>query len=319
MIACCGIFLTFAGFVFFRLIQCVGHAWSYTSANSLAAEAVPQNRMGTASGLFIGIPQAAAIVAGPWLAEALIGDDENWFRFFVGIAAIMVLGLVLALIFVPGRGKKHADPEAAAKAAAAAEAARYDADGKPYAGIWKFLEKTSVPACITMIIASMAHCTMFYLTAYVAATYEGVSAAVFFTAQAVTEFLCRFWMGPLQDKRGLKIILVPCCIICAVVYVCIAQGVTAWVILGLVYGVGQAGIKAPLNASLMKACPANRIPVANGTSQMANAVGLGLATLVAGVVIDAAGFTGMWYYCVVLFIVTAVLGVALVREKPGKA
>ena len=86
-------------------------------------------------------------------------------------------------------------------------------------------------------------------------------------------------------------------------------------VLGLLYGIGQAGIKAPLNASLMKACPANRIPVANGTFQMANAVGLGLATLVAGMVIDAAGFVGMWYYCVVLFLVTAVLGVVLVKEK----
>ena len=314
MIACCGVFLTFTGFIFFRLVQCVGHAWSYTSANSLAAEAVPQERMGAASGLFIGIPQAAAIVAGPWVAEALIGEDQNWFRFFVGIAAIMVVGLVLALIFVPGKSKSK-DPQAAAKAAEAAEAARYDANGKPYTGIWKFLEPTAVPACITMIVASMAHCTMFFLTAYVAAAYEGVSAAVFFTAQAVTEFLCRFWMGPLQDKKGLKIILVPCCLLCAVVYVCIAQGMTAWVVLGLVYGIGQAGIKAPLNASLMKACPANRIPVANGTFQMANAVGLGLATLVAGVVIDAAGFVGMWYYCVVLFLVTALLGVVLVKEK----
>ena len=169
-----------------------------------------------------------------------------------------------------------------------------------------------------MIVASMAHCTMFFLTAYVAATYEGVSAAVFFTSQAVTEFLCRFWMGAVQDRKGLKVLLVPCCIICAVVYVCIAQGVTAWVVLGLVYGVGQAGIKAPLNASLMKACPANRIPVANGTFQMSNAVGLGLATLVAGVVIDAAGFTGRWYYCVALFILTAVLGVVLIREKNVK-
>lgn len=314
MIACCGVFLTFTGFIFFRLVQCVGHAWSYTSANSLAAEAVPQERMGAASGLFIGIPQAAAIVAGPWVAEALIGDDQNWFRFFVGIAAIMVVGLVLALIFVPGKSKSK-DPQAAAKAAEAAEAARYDANGNLYTGIWKFLEPTAIPACITMIVASMAHCTMFFLTAYVAATYEGVSAAVFFTAQAVTEFVCRFWMGPLQDKKGLKIILVPCCILCAVVYVCIAQGMTAWVVLGLLYGIGQAGIKAPLNASLMKACPANRIPVANGTFQMANAVGLGLATLVAGMVIDAAGFVGMWYYCVVLFLVTALLGVVLVKEK----
>lgn len=319
MIACCGIFLTFAGFVVFRLIQCVGHAWSYTSSNSLAAEAVPQKKMGTASGLFIGIPQAAAIVAGPWVAELLIGDDQNWFRFFVGIAVIMIVGVILAIIFVPGKKKHTADPEAAAKAAAAAEAARYDADGKPYTGIWKVLEKTSMPACITMIVASMAHCTMFFLTAYVAVTFEGVSAAVFFTAQAVTEFLCRFVMGPIQDKKGLKVILVPCALICAVVYVCIAQGMTCWVILGLVYGIGQAGIKAPLNASLMKACPKHRIPTANGTFQMANAVGLGLATLVAGVVIDAVGYTGMWYYCVVLFVIVAAMGLFLVKDKaaPG--
>ena len=161
MIACCGIFLTFTGFVFFRLIQCVGHAWSYTSSNSLAAEAVPQERMGTASALWIGVPQAAAIVAGPWVAEALIGDDQNWFRFFVGIAVIMVVGLVLALILFPAEKSHSADPDAAARATAAAEAARYDAAGNLYTGIWKFLEKTSIPACITMIVASMAHCTMF--------------------------------------------------------------------------------------------------------------------------------------------------------------
>lgn len=53
-----------------------------------------------------------------------------------------------------------------------------------------------------MIIASFGHCTMFFLTAYVAATYGGVSAAIFFSTQALTEFLSRFYQGPLQDKFG---------------------------------------------------------------------------------------------------------------------
>ena len=285
MIACCGMFLTFAGFCIFRICQCVGHAFSYTSANSLCAESVPQGRMGFASSLFIGIPQAAAIVAGPWLAEALIGD-QNWFRFFVGIAAIMLVGDILAIILIPGKNKNKSDAEAAAKAQAAAEAARYDADGKPYQGIWKILEKSALPESITMIIASMAHCTMFFLTAYVAVKYPGVSAAIFFTAQAIVEFVCRWWMGPVQDKFGLKVLLVPCALVCAVVYIFIARGADQWVLLGLFYGLGQAGIKAPLNASLMKKCQKNRIPIANGTYQMANAVGLGLATLVGGIVID---------------------------------
>lgn len=315
MIACCGVFLTFTGFVVFRLVMCVGHAWSYTAAHSLSAESIPQSHMGFASSMFIGIPQAAAIVAGPWIAEALIGDN-NWARFFLGIAAIVVVGIVLTIILVPG-SKKAAAARAADAAAAAktAEAAKYDEDGNEYKGIWKVLEKSSVPACLTMIVASMAHCTMFFLTAYVAAFHSGTSAAVFFTAQAITEFLCRFWEGPLQDKKGMKIILVPCCILCCIIYVCIAQGMTNWIVLGLLYGIGQSGIKGPLNGSLLKACAPNRIPVATGTFQMANAIGLGIASLVAGVVIDNAGYTAMWYYCAVLFIVTAVMGAVLVKDK----
>ena len=157
-----------------------------------------------------------------------------------------------------------------------------------------------------------------FLKKYVAVKYPGVSAAIFFTAQAIVEFVCRWWMGPVQDKFGLKVLLVPCALVCAVVYIFIARGADQWVLLGLFYGLGQAGIKAPLNASLMKKCQKNRIPIANGTYQMANAVGLGLATLVGGIVIDHAGFVGLWYYCVVLFIVVAVLGLVIKSAKPDK-
>lgn len=318
MIGACGIFMTFAGFCVFRILQCVGHGWSYTTSNSLAAERIPKERMGFASSMFIGIPQAAAIVLGPWLAVLLIGDtsNPNWFKFFVGIAAIMVVGLVLAAIFVPG--KKEIKQEQVVVDEKAKEAAKYDENGKEYKGIWKVIEKTAIPTSVTMIIASLGHCTMFFLTAYVAATYGGTSAAIFFSAQALTEFLSRFYQGPLQDKIGCKPIIVPCAIVCAIVYICLGNGVTNWALLGLIYGAGQAGIKAPLNGCLLTRCPSNRIPVATGTYQMANAIGLGLASLIAGIVIDVAGYSALWYYCAGIFVVVALLTIFVVKDKPLK-
>ena len=315
MIAACGIYMTFTAFFIFRMLQGAGHSLSYTSANSLAAESVPQSRMGVASSLYIGIPQATCIVAGPWLAVALIGSDNNWFRFFSGIGGFMIAGMVMAAIFI--KSHKKEDAEAQKKKAEAREAARYDAHGNEYKGIWKIIEKTSVPGGITMILGSLAHCTMFFLTAYVAKTYGGVSAAIFFSAQAGTEFACRFWMGFVQDKYGIKALLIPCCIICCGVYIAIGGGYTSWIVLGLIYGIGQAGIKAPINASMMKACPKNRIPVANSTFQFANAAGLGLAVFIAGSVIDKFGFSTMWYYCAAMFIVTAVVGAIIIKESPA--
>lgn len=316
MIGACGVFMTFAGFCVFRVLQCIGHGWSYTTSNSLAAERIPKEHMGFASSLFVGIPQAAAIVLGPWLAVLLIGDTENpnWFKFFIGIAAIMVAGLVIAAILVPG--KKNTETVVVEKKADVT--AKYDENGKEYKGIWKVIEKSALPASVTMIIASFGHCTMFFLTAYVAATYGGVSAAIFFSAQALTEFLSRFYQGPLQDKFGCKPIIVPCCIVCMVVYLCLAGGMTNWVVLGLIYGAGQAGIKAPLNGCLLTRCPANRIPVATGTFQMANAVGLGFAALIAGAIIDLAGYSALWYYCAAIFVVVALLTIFVVKDKPAK-
>lgn len=321
MIGACGIFMTFAGFCVFRVLQCIGHGWSYTTANSLAAERIPKEHMGFASSMFVGIPQAAAIVLGPWLAVLLIGDtsNPNWFKFFVVIAAIMAAGLVLAAILVPGKKKMEAQTKVVATDKKAEEAAKYDENGKEYKGIWKVIEKSALPASVTMIIASFGHCTMFFLTAYVAATYGGVSAAIFFSTQALTEFLSRFYQGPLQDKFGCKPIIIPCCAICVGVYLCLANRMTNWAVLGLIYGIGQAGIKAPLNGCLLTRCPANRIPVATGTFQMANAIGLGFAALIAGVVIDFAGYSALWYYCAAIFVVVALLTVFVVKDKPAKS
>ena len=52
---------------------------------------------------------------------------------------------------------------------------------------------------------------------------------------------------------------------------------------------------------------------------MANAIGLGFAALIAGVVIDFAGYSALWYYCAAIFVVVALLTVFVVKDKPAKS
>lgn len=311
MIASFGFIMSVAGWCVARLIQCVGHALSYTTSQAAAAETAPKGALGKAANLYVGIPQVLAVVIGPAIGLAFIGDNQ-WTRFFLLTACIALAGIVLGAIFLPG--KKQTEELLKINNESIADQIAED-EKIEYHGIWKVIEKTALPASIIMVFCSFAHLAMMFFSAYVVFQYgELGGAAIFSSLYGLMQLPLMFVLGPIQDKWGTKVIFVPAVIFCAVATAMLAMGSTNWVLLGILYGIGQAGIKPVLNGQLVKACPTNRINEATGTFQMANGVGLGLAATIGGFIIDGAGYSAMWWYCAALFILCGVAAIFAIKE-----
>lgn len=316
MIVAFGFVPTFAVWAVCRVIQCFGHATSYTLSQAAAAEAAPKGDLGKAANLYVGIPQVLAVVIGPAIGLAFIGDNQ-WQRFFLLTSLIALLGIVLGIIFLPG--KKQSEELMELNNAAYKEQIEKDA-AIEYHGIWKVLEKSALPASIIMVFCSFAHLAMMFFSAYVVAQYgELGGAAIFSSLYGLMQLPLMFVLGPIQDKFGTKVIFIPAVLFCALATALLAMGNTNWVMLGIIYGVGQAGIKPVLNGQLVKACPMNRVTVATGTYQMANGVGLGLAAFFGGLVIDNLGWAAMWWYCGILFVLCGVACLFVIKEPWLKA
>ncbi len=311
MIAAFGFVTTFVAWGICRVIQCFGHAISYTLSQSAAAEAAPKKDLGKAANLYVGIPQVLAVVVGPAIGLAFIGDNQ-WQRFFLLTSLIGLLGVVLGIIFLPG--KKQSEELLAINNADNKEQLAKD-EAIEYHGVWKVLEKSALPASVIMIFCSFAHLAMMFFSAYVIFQYgELGGAAIFSSLYGLMQLPLMFVLGPIQDKFGTKVIFFPAVLFCALATAMLAMGNTNWVLLGILYGIGQAGIKPVLNGQLVKACPMNRVSVATGTYQMANGVGLGLAAFFGGLVIDNMGYAAMWWYCTILFVLCGVACLLVIKE-----
>jgi MFS family permease len=296
-----------------RFIQGVGFSISATALAVAITDVIPKERMGEGIGYF-GLGQAIPTAVGPAAAIGLIAG-HHFNSVFYAAAAVLLLGAGL-IAFCDYEKKSPAKSGLKVNAETGNKAVLSVAG--PSGRLWVYFEKTAIPCTVISLFSSIAvSATTAFLLLF--AFERGIEhAGLYFTLSAVCMVIARLSTGKLTDRYGPMYTLFPGFLMMILGFIMLMASSSypvLYYISGILAGLGNGIIAPALNATVIKAAPDNRRGAASATFLISFDVGFGIGGLLWGIVIDAAGYTAMFFGCALLMAVALSLSVFFFGRK----
>lgn len=280
----------------FRLFHGIALAFSNTSTATIASDIIPKERFSEGMGMF-GMATALATAIAPAFGEWLMG--KSFSVLFLVATFVMVISLILFYFLkTPKMEEKKV---------------KFSVKG--------LIEKTAVPASITVLIFLLTYGTLENYTLKFASSEEAItlSGGLYFTIMAVMLLFTRLVLGKLADKKGEAIFVYSCNILMLVALAILGlwpNNVT-FVISAILSGYAFGGLEPAMQAMAVNIAPKERRGAANSTFLCAYDIGIGLGGFIAGLLIDLAGYHTMFLIMAIANILSIIYYVIFGRKHPS--
>lgn len=262
----------------FRLLQGAGQAFTATCCLAMASSALPRSKMGTGIGYF-SLAQAMCQAIGPTVGLSLAGWVGFPYTFAIG-AAVM-----LAAAYFASRIKLKHKRE------------------KPFTlSIRNVVAREAIlPACIMFFLTGVYCNINSFLVIY--AGERGVTGGIgsFFTVYALTLLFTRPMIGKLSDRYGLTRVLIPAvfCFAAAFMIISVADSLPLFLLAAFVSAFGYGASQPAVQTLSMKSVVPERRGAASSTNYIGQDLGQLVGPVVAGTMIERAGYSLMWRYMLI--------------------
>lgn len=279
-------------FLFFRFIQGFGWGYCNTAAGTVAADVIPKSRLGEGMGYF-GLAMSLAMGIAPAISLFII-QRYNFNVLFSGSALTLVLA-ILAAAFITYRKVIH-EPSAAKSV---------------------LIEKRALrPSLVAFFVTLVYSAVLSFLALY--GDQMGISGmGLFFTVYAISITLSRPILGRIADQHGFDVVMVPGLIIVSLTMALLylATTLTMFVIAGIVFGIGFGAVQPSLQALSVLNVPPDRRGAAVGTYFTAFDIGIGLGSVLWGVVAQVVGYSAMYLLNIIPGVLALVFYLAFSRQS----
>ncbi|MBP2649938.1 MAG: transporter [Firmicutes bacterium] len=268
-----------------RVLHGLGFGAATTLYGAMVSNAIPITRLGEGMGFFgTGITIAAAI--GPFLgAIAIASPNYPWV--FILSAGLSVLTIILSLFTITGRESEDNEKKS----------------GSPIS-LANFIEiKALFPSILALIFGvSMAGMFTFMVLFGTEANIESIG--IFFLINSLAELIIRPIAGRLYDKRGHFLLLVLGALFCGVgtVILPITKGLPLLIGASTLYGVGVGMLFPVLETWALKSVTPDRRVAANATFYNFLDIGVGLGSVILGIIAQATNYATMYLYSSLVFV-----------------
>ena len=276
---------TFVAVLAVRVLHGLTYGIASTGVGAAAQALIPPTRRAEGSGWFATSGTLAAAV-GPFLALALLATGDPRVHFWF-CTAVLALSGVCAVVTHPR-------------------------ERRPDATRGGFVERRAVPmAALAFVAAGIYLGVVTFLAPFSAAVGLEGAAGWFFVVYAAAILLARPIVGPLQDRRGDNIVVIPALLAFAAGIVVLAISDASWLLLtsAALLGLGYGVIYSALLAIAVGMAPRSRVGLASSTYFLGVASGMGVVPVLAGVLVDATGYraTFGWLAAAVPLVLVAYL------------
>lgn len=282
--------------VIFRLIHGIALAFSNTSTATIASDIIPKKRFSEGMGMF-GMATALATAIAPAFGEWLMNKGFN--VLFLVATFVMIISLILLYFLKTPKIK--------------VEKAKFNVKG--------LIEKTAVPASVTVLIFLLTYGTLENYTLKFVSTESSItlSGGLYFTIMAVMLLFTRMVLGKLADKKGEAIFVYSCNILMliALVLLGICPNNITFVISAIFSGYAFGGLEPALQAMAVNIAPLKRRGAANSTFLCAYDIGIGIGGFIAGILIELVGYHAMFLIISIANIISILFYVAFGRKHPS--
>lgn len=293
--------LTTAAYAFFPFMGAVlgirfmqGLAWGIasTASQTIATDTVPTKRFAEGMGFFA-ISASFAFALAPGLALELF----NW----QGIQPVLIFSVgAFFLVFILALAMRYKDVERSTSFT-----------------IRNLYEKQSIaPSLIAFVLTMCYGALVTFLALH--ATAQGLDGVgPFFLIYAVGIAVSRPLAGKIIDRKGYAITLMPSLLmVClALVILSFADSLLLFSLVAALFGTGFASCNSTLQAMAVSGVEPNRRGAANATYLTGFDSGIGVGSLIAGLIATALGYSGLYLAFAALPLVAAALYFLIARKR----
>ena len=287
-----------------------GMSWGVanTAAGTIASDNIPKSRFGEGMGYF-GLASSIAMAIGPATGLMILTDHSFPTLFYVA-AAIMLAALLLAF-FVSYRrltpSQKSPDRSNVTGSPDTSCGEESDTNSKKYGRI-SFLERTAlIPSVSILFVCATYGALIGFLALF--AEQEGIAnIGIYFAVYAVAMLITRPIAGKLTDKYGFSAVVYPGLLLTFLGLIILAgsHSFIQFMISAAFYGVGIGSVQCSLQSMAVVNAAADRIGTANATFFIGFDTGIGIGSVVAGIVASSLGY-GVMYGSFSIFIAAAAI------------
>jgi len=257
-----------------RVFHGVGWAAFGTAASALAADLAPLSRRGEAMGYF-GVGMNVAMAIGPALGVFLVG----WAGYGSLFLTAMVLGAAAALT-----------------TAGIAEPRRAPGQGTLQRGWRSFILPSALFPSAVLFTNALTYASVVALLPLFADEAGLGNPGLFFTVFSVVVLVLRGPLGRVSDRRGRVAVVAPGLSVTFVALLVLsqAQSTTTMLVVAVLYALGVGAAQPTLMAMTVDRAGPQERGAAMGTYTTAMDLGIGVGSVVWGVVAQSLGFAAMY-------------------------
>lgn len=292
--------------IFFRLLHGVGWGLTTTANSTIAAEALPEDKLGRGIGLF-GIASSLASAIAPNLGLQLI-ESVGYLVMFLIAFCLAALGCVISTLIVESKMPQASEPpDMAVKENKVAHIA------------FSFFAKEAIFPATLMIFVNICYNSITTFLAVYAGEKNISGVGYYFTVAAILMLFTRPLFGRLNDHSKKSTIIYPCAFAFAMVFVVIFFSDSLLWLLGAaaLFGIGYGGLQPTFQVWCVKAAGEGNRGKANSTFYTAVDIGQGIGSTVAGVLAVNLGYRYMYLSMIIPIVIMVALftGYRLLKRR----
>src|SRR5690625_1464511 len=292
------IFLIMSVFYFFpisiysllvvRIIQGIGVGIATTATGTIVAQVIPKSRTGEGIGYFSSsIVLAQAI--GPLIGIFLL-TGSSYTSIFV-LSLLMGVVCFLMAFFIK-------EPQV--------EVEEEEESVKTGFRITNYIEKTTLPVAVIMLIAGVAYSSILsFISTYAAEIDLMEVGTMYFVVYAIVVLITRPISGKMLDQHGGNTVIYPTIVIFAIGLLMLSQAHSSFTFLfaAAIIGLGYGNFQSSAQSLAIQRAPMERMGLANATFYIFYDFSLGLGPLFLGRIIPLVGYRGMYFYLTFLALI----------------
>jgi MFS family permease len=286
-----------------------------TAGANYVGDVAPPARRGTAIGIYGTATMAGQLVGGPialWILESgalhgieavLAGRlgrapyDQNFYTLFAAAAAIGALAVVFTRFMAP--------------------VGLHPLKG----GFWRWrglLQRRAILPAAVSLCQTVNTISVFGFLPLMARRLDLGNFGFFFTLSALALIAVRFVSGPISDRYGRPVVIVPGMLAMAAGAFLLAFTIEVWTLYlaAIAWGLGHGAAQPGLQAHVVDRTPAEARGPAMATFTLGADIGLGLGATLLGVVLQLSNFPVMFFTSgAIALIGLAIFAVGHFRER----
>lgn len=280
--------------IVFRFLQGAAQAFTATCLLTLASDTLPADKFSTGVGMFAlfeTIAQAIGPTIGLWLMD-LVG-----FQFTFVISAMLMFLSALVVVF-------YKQPS-------------FVRTKKFKISFDSVIAKDALKYAVLLFVFNFAFCVVStYLVIYAAGRGVTENIGFYFTLYACVMLFSRPLIGRMTDKYGVAKVIVPalCCFVAAYMLISVADSLPVFLLASFFSAFGTGACQPAVQALCMKCVPKEKRGAASSTCYIANDLGTLVGAPVAGMIVEAFGYTVMWRVMTLPIIFAMVFVICIRRD-----